>query len=71
MEQWVLLWSKDQNALHVEPLERMLSSNREAYKNNRRCGYVPIYIGERGHVDAAAAFCHSTLLNRETVAEEV
>lgn len=64
-EQWVLLWSQSQNALHIEPLERMLSSNRDAYKEDRRSDYVPLYIGERSHVDAASAYCHGTLAERE------
>lgn len=63
-KQWALLWSQSQNALHIETLEQMASSNRKAYQENRRCDYVPIYIGERAHIDAAAGFCHQTLFKR-------
>lgn len=64
-KQFVLLWSKSQNAVHIEPLETMLSSNRAAYKDNRATDYVPLYIGERGLIDSAAGFCHATLVGRE------
>jgi hypothetical protein len=64
-EQWVLLWSMKQNAIHIEPLEKMLSSNRLAYRENRSSDYIPLYVGERAHVDAAAGFCHATLTERE------
>jgi hypothetical protein len=64
-EQWVLLWSQKQNATHIERLEDMLSSNRKAYRDNRKCDYLPIFIGERGHVEAAALHCSSTLMGRE------
>lgn len=63
-EQWVLLWSQSQNATHIERLEDMLSSNREAYRDNRRTDYVALFVGERGHVDAAALHCQSTLMGR-------
>lgn len=64
-EQWVLLWSQSQNAIHVERLEDCLSKNRQAYQDNRRSDYVPIYVGERGNVSAAASHCSNTLLDRE------
>lgn len=64
-EQWVLLWSQSQNAVHVERLEDCLSSNRLAYQDNRRSDCIPIFIGERGHVAAAAGHCCNTLLGRE------
>jgi hypothetical protein len=40
-----LLWSRRQNALHVEPVERMLASNRDAYRDNRPVDYVVLIIG--------------------------
>lgn len=69
-KQFVLLWSKSQNAIHVESLEDMLSSNRAAYKENRATDYVPLYVGERALIDSAAGFCHATLVGRE-FSEEV
>lgn len=41
----VMLWSQSQCALHIEPLDAMLSSNRRAYADDRRMDFVPLYIG--------------------------
>jgi hypothetical protein len=64
-DQWVLLWSQSQNAVHVETLADMLSANRAAYRDNQARDYVPLYLGTRPHVDAAASFCQATLSQRE------
>lgn len=64
-EQWALLWSQRQNALHIEPVERMLSINRTNYASNTRNDYLPLFIGGRAEVDAAAANCRRTLMSRE------
>jgi hypothetical protein len=69
-EQWVLLWSQSQNAVHVESLQDCLSKNRQAYKDNRKTDYVPIFVGERAHVAAAAGHCSNTLLDRELGLDE-
>lgn len=60
----VLLWSRNQNALHIEPVERMLSSNRDAYRDDRACDYIAIFMGSRDEMCAAADACRNTLLNR-------
>lgn len=41
----VMLWSQSQCALHIEPVEAMLSSNRRAYGDDRRMDFVPLFIG--------------------------
>ncbi|WP_295379591.1 hypothetical protein [uncultured Pseudacidovorax sp.] len=64
-ETWVLLWSQSQNALHIEPLSRMLHANQQALQQNRRSDYVLICLGERDQVDRAAANCRHTLHERE------
>lgn len=51
---WVLLWSQRQNAFHIEPLTRMLDSNRSAFADDRRSDYVVLELGSREAVDAAA-----------------
>lgn len=51
---WVLLWSQSQNALHLEPLEDMQKANVEAFTENRRMDYVPLHVGTRESVHAAA-----------------
>lgn len=69
-KQWALLWSQSQNALHIETLDQMASANRKAYQDNRPTDFVPIYIGAREHIDAAAGFCHQTLAGREKTETE-
>lgn len=64
-EQFVLLWSHAGNDLRIEPLEKVLSANRDAYRDNRPVGYVPVYIGSRACVAACAGHCQVTLIDRE------
>lgn len=68
---YVLLWSQSQNVLHVEPLADMLSSNREAYAENRECDFVPLVIGTEADVRRAADACRNTLHQREERRERV
>lgn len=63
-ELWVLLWSQSQNALHVEQVDDMLHSNRQAYADNRRMDYVPLVFGSRAVIDDAARACRPTLVTR-------
>lgn len=63
-KQWALVWSHQDNAVKVETLEAVLSSARAAYKDNQPAAFVPLYVGEKGHVEAAAVHCCSTLLGR-------
>ncbi|MNK90297.1 hypothetical protein D3C87_1103430 [compost metagenome] len=60
---WVLLWSQSQNSLHIERLYDMHRTNLEAFSENRRMDYVPMQIGSREDVDAAAnavrPICHA------------
>lgn len=65
MSQHVLLWSERQNCLHIEPLDRMLSANRQAYRDNRPGDYRVLFIGTREEVDEAAKACHSTIDGRD------
>lgn len=62
---WVLLWSKQQNAFHVEPLDSMLKTNREAYSENRPGDYRVLHIGYREDVSDVADSCRGTLKARE------
>lgn len=64
-EQWALLWSHKQNALHIEPLERMFSMNRQAYRDNKGGDYRLLLIGTRADVDATADSLRSTMARRE------
>jgi hypothetical protein len=65
MSQYVLSWSKRQNALHVESLEVMLSSNRQAYRDERACDYLPIHIGTQDECLAAADAIRPTMAARD------
>lgn len=63
---WVLLWSRQQNAFHVEDLTVMLSRNRQAYACNAGGDYRVLHIGYREEVDATAEACRATLQRRGT-----
>lgn len=62
---FALLWSQSQCALHIEPLADMLSENRSAYADNRRRDYVPIHIGPRDECEEAAEGIRSTMRQRQ------
>lgn len=64
-EQWVLLWSQRQNALHVETLDRHTSLNRTAYAENRPGDYRLLLAGTRAEVDTTAASIRPTMEHRE------
>lgn len=61
---WVLLWSRQQNAFHVEELTVMLSRNRQAYARDVGGDYRVLHIGYREEVDATAEACRATLQRR-------
>lgn len=60
-----LLWSQSQCALHIEPVSDMLSENRQAYADDRRMDYVPIYIGDEGECRTAADAVRVTMRARQ------
>jgi len=64
-EQYVLLWSQRQNALHTETLEKHTSLNRAAYADNEPGDYRMLLVGTRAEVDATAASIRQTLVQRE------
>lgn len=64
-DQFVLLWSQCQNALHIEPLAKHTSLNRAAYADNAPGDYRLLLIGTRIEVDATAASIRPTLEQRE------
>lgn len=70
LEAWALLWSQSQNALHVEPIEAMFSSNRRAYTEDRCMDYVPIYIGAEDAVRTLADSIRNTLHVRQAARPE-
>lgn len=58
---WVLLWSQQQNAFSVEPLQTMLTRNRCDYADDRPGDYRVLHIGYQEDVDATAKACSSTI----------
>ena len=68
---WVLLWSRQQNAFHVEQLDSMLRTNRTAYSENKPGDYRVLHIGYREDVDGLADSCRGTLKSRETPMDEL
>jgi hypothetical protein len=69
---FVLLWSKRQNCFHIEPTERMLSINREAYRDNKSGNdYIPIAIGTKGEMHEMADSLRGTITARERARREL
>lgn len=66
-EQYVLLWSRRQNALHIETLERHTSVNRQAYADNRPGDYRLLLIGTRAEVESTEASIRPTLIKRDAL----
>ncbi len=63
-EVWVLLWSQRQGLLHIETLEQMFQNHGAAYRENRDLQYIPLLIGDRDVIDAAADVIRPTLAER-------
>lgn len=60
-----LLWSQSQCAMHIEPIDDMLSSNRRAYTVDQRMDYVPIYFGSSDECHKASESVRSTMRHRQ------
>lgn len=67
--EFALCWSQRQNALHIEPVERMLSNNRGAYADDRASDFIPVYIGTKDECHNAADACRGTMASREHYGE--
>lgn len=65
MTQFALLWSKQQNALRIEELDRTLSLNRESYRDDEAVHYAPIAVGTMEEMQATAHALRGTLKDRE------
>lgn len=65
-QMWVLLWSKRQNCLHLEPVAKWLSKNRTAYRDDADLtDYHPLYIGDKATCEQTANAVRGTLRERE------
>ena len=67
-DQWVLLWSQRQNALHVETLDRHLQANLRACGDDQAGDYRLLVIGSRAEVDSAAERIRRGLFGRRKAA---
>lgn len=65
----VLLWSQRQNALHIEPAGQMLSSNRQAYREDRPCDFVVVWQGSLAECEVTAENMRGTLEARARARE--
>lgn len=62
----VLLWSRKQNAFHIETLSSLTKKNVEAFALNRPLNdYHPIYMGTREECDKIADKARPRLVSRE------
>lgn len=66
----VLLWSHNQSALHVEPVEAMLKCNRRAYVENACSDWVAIHLGTEDECRTASTLAMNTLNLRQAGATQ-
>lgn len=41
----VLEWSQSSNGFHIQPLEKSIQSNKDAFTEDRRSNYIVVGIG--------------------------
>jgi len=66
--QWVLLWSQKQNALHVETLPETLAINRRACMQNKPGDYRVLMVGSHEDVSATSRSFARMLEQRRSAA---
>ena len=64
-DQWVLEWSKRQNAFHIQEVAGMVEKNLNAMLNNQGGDYIVLCVGTRGEVDKQADRFRHYLMQRE------
>ena len=71
-EIWVLEWHQASNNLHIQPLNHLLSKNRQAYANNtQRPNWITLYVGSQDECSRAADAIRPTLRQREKERGEI
>lgn len=64
--QCVLLWSKRQNAFHIQPASDLFEKNADAMKSDKTLNdYHPIYMGPKSLCEQAAEHSRAVLVERE------
>lgn len=66
-ELWALLWSKQANCFHIEPLERSAEAGKRFFKANQTNDYLLLSYGSFDEVSALADELRPACLERETV----
>lgn len=62
---YVLEWSKRQNCLHVQPLDKTLADNTVRFMIDRPANdYVPIYVGTSDEVHERAEQLRHKIIER-------
>lgn len=62
---YVLEWSQKHGSTHVQPLEKTLSANRAAYRDDQPVNdYVPIAVGTQDDMLAASQAMRPALIGR-------
>jgi hypothetical protein len=61
---WVLSWCQQASILHIETLDQMLTGHIKAFGDDRNLQYIPLLIGDRAVIDAAAEEARPTVQRR-------
>tara|TARA_R110000782_G_scaffold268695_1_gene365630 strand:- start:57 stop:275 length:219 start_codon:yes stop_codon:yes gene_type:complete len=64
-DNWVLEWSKRQNAFHIQEEQRAVEKNLNNLLNNEGSDYITLCIGSRTKCDRAADKYRHYLMDRE------
>ena len=60
-ELWNLLWSRSQQAFHIEQVKYTVRTNQSAFLANRRMDYVTLLVGTEDECHAEADFLRPKL----------
>ncbi len=63
---WVLEWHQPSNNFHIQALDRLLSRNRDAYRDDRCLqNWIVLHVGTKDECHKAAEAARPTLRKRE------
>jgi len=64
-DQYVLEWSQQQNAFHIQTLDNLLKTNAKCFAANKAHQYMTLLIGSEDECSKAANELRDTLKVRE------
>lgn len=67
-ELYALLWSRSQDALHIEPLAETISTGQRFLAEDRGNDFIPIAVGSRAQCDRRAQGARELLMQRAQAA---